>query len=185
MSTKSPKPPTTLPPTSTLSPLATKTGTHPLTIGEKTCIQVRAHLDTTHGPLTIGSGCVVGEFASVGLNSDKDVDGKDDSGDEGVGKGRGGLEGEEGEGVVIEDHVVIDARVVVEAGSRIGEGTIVELAAGEILPDYTVIYGFNSRRIDRSGPEAARAKAAEALVEVLKKAEMAIKAAQSARKAGN
>lgn len=59
------------------------------------------------------------------------------------------------------------------------------MAAGEILPDYTVIYGFNSRRIDRSGPEAARAKAAEALVEVLKKAEMAIKAAQSARKAGN
>lgn len=59
------------------------------------------------------------------------------------------------------------------------------MAPGEALPDYTVIYGFNERRIDHSKPEAARAKAAEALVEVLKKAEMAIRAAQSARKGGN
>ncbi|KAL9582455.1 MAG: hypothetical protein Q9212_003291, partial [Teloschistes hypoglaucus] len=153
------------------------------------------------GPLTIGSGCVIGEFASVGVNVDKDVEG------DGNGEGGEGETEEEGAGVMIEDHVVIDARVVVEEGCRIGEGTIVEcggrigrgakvgkyckiaplcsVAAGEILPDYTVIYGFNSRRVDHSKPEAARAKAAEALVEVLKKAEMAIRATQSARKTGN
>ncbi|KAL8775962.1 MAG: hypothetical protein Q9203_003819, partial [Teloschistes exilis] len=178
--------------------------THPLTIGQTTYIQVRAHLDTTHAHLTIGSGCVVGEFASVGLkNSDKDVEGKVNVIDDG-GDGSGGA-GEEG--VEVEDHVVIDAKVVVEEGCTIGEGTVIEcgarigrgarvgkyckiaplcsVAPGEVLPDYTVIYGFNERRIDHSKPEAARAKAAEALVEVLKKAEMAIRAAQSARKGGN
>ncbi|KAI4258698.1 MAG: hypothetical protein LQ352_001124 [Teloschistes flavicans] len=196
MSSKHPIPPTTLPSTSTISPLATTSGTHPLTIGQNTYIQVRAHLSTDHGPVTIGSGCVIGEYSTVGLQQ-QDSEKDDETIDDDVGAGPG-------EGVVIEDHVVIEAKAVIEGGTRIGEGTMVECGAkigkgarvgkiaplcsvppGEVVPDYTVIYGFNERRIDRSVPEAVRVRTAEALVEVLKKAEMAMRATQSARKAGN
>lgn len=41
------------------------------------------------------------------------------------------------------------------------------------MPDHTVIYGYNERRMDRSGTDALRAKTVEQHVEVLKKAELA------------
>ncbi|KAL8737457.1 MAG: hypothetical protein Q9181_001673, partial [Wetmoreana brouardii] len=119
--------------------------------------------------------------------------------------GGSGEREEEERVVVIEDHVVIEARATVE-GRRVGQGTVVEcvasvghgavvgkyckisplcaIASYEIIPDYTVIYGFNERRIDRSGVEAQRVKTAEAHVEILKKVEAAAKAASSARRAG-
>lgn len=43
----------------------------------------------------------------------------------------------------------------------------------EVVPDHTVIYGYNERRIDRSGTDALRAQTVEQHVDVLKKAEMA------------
>lgn len=121
MSSKHPIPPTTLPSTSTISPLATTSGTHPLTIGQNTYIQVRAHLSTDHGPVTIGSGCVIGEYSTVGLQQ-QDSEKDDETIDDDVGAGPG-------EGVVIEDHVVIEAKAVIEGGTRIGEGTMVECGA--------------------------------------------------------
>ncbi|KAL8695132.1 MAG: hypothetical protein Q9218_000300 [Villophora microphyllina] len=186
---------TTIPSTSTIHPLAIPTGTYPLTIGENTYIQVRAHLNTTHAPITIGQGCVISEYTQIGIQQ-KDNPGNENGGDR---------VSELLEGVVIEDHVVIEAKAVIE-GRRIGEGTIIEcgvkigrgavvgkyckisplcsVAPIEVIPDYTVIYGFNERRIDRSGTEALRVRTAEAHVEVLKKAEMATRAAQSAKRAG-
>lgn len=52
-------------------------------------------------------------------------------------------------------------------------GPLCTVAAYEIIPDYTVLYGYNERRIDRSsrGMEGFRRKAVEQQVEVLKRAE--------------
>ncbi|KAL8777355.1 MAG: hypothetical protein Q9213_007896, partial [Squamulea squamosa] len=47
------------------------------------------------------------------------------------------------------------------------------VAPYENVPDHTVIYGNNERRIDRSGTDTLRAKMVEQHVEVLKKAEVA------------
>jgi dynactin 6 len=43
------------------------------------------------------------------------------------------------------------------------------VAAGEVLPDYTVIYGNNERRTEKPGLEAARAALHDREVEVLRK----------------
>ncbi|KAL8734659.1 MAG: hypothetical protein Q9166_001315 [cf. Caloplaca sp. 2 TL-2023] len=172
------KPPTTLPPTSSIHSLATVTATHPLTLADHTYIHLRAHLTTAHAPLTIGSNCIVAEKATVGLLTPKDE----------------GSHGDEQTTVILEDFVVVESKAVVE-GSSIGEGTVVKVGAKvekgavvgkyckigplcsiapyEKIPDHTVIYGHNERRIDRSGTDALRAKTVEQHVEVLKKAELA------------
>ncbi|KAI4240106.1 MAG: hypothetical protein L6R40_005345 [Gallowayella cf. fulva] len=186
MSTPS-KPPTTLPATSTLHPLATTTGTHPLTLGPSTYIHPRAHLSTLHAPLRLGTHVIVCEKAFVGLLDPRTT--TDDEGGEG---GRGGvMEG----GVIVEDAVIIEAGAVVEA-ARIGEGTVVEAGARlgvgvvvgkdckinalcsvapyDTVPDHTVIYGYdNARRVDRSGRDALRRTMVAEHVEVLRKAEVA------------
>ncbi|KAL9001330.1 MAG: hypothetical protein Q9169_000221 [Polycauliona sp. 2 TL-2023] len=183
--TKPPKAPTTIPSTSSLHPLATATGTHPLTLGPNTYIHLRATLTTTHAPITIGAHCIVGEKAVIGhldLNNVKD---------EGEGEG----EGEDEKGIVLEDHVIIEPKAVVEVGVSIGAGTVVgvgakvgkgvrvgksckisplcTVAAYEEIPDYTVVYGYDERRVDRSGMEAVRMKGVEHQVEVLRRAEFA------------
>lgn len=134
MSTPS-KPPTTLPATSTLHPLATTTGTHPLTLGPSTYIHPRAHLSTLHAPLRLGTHVIVCEKAFVGLLDPRTT--TDDEGGEG---GRGGvMEG----GVIVEDAVIIEAGAVVEA-ARIGEGTVVEagarLGVGVVVGKVSIIY---------------------------------------------
>ncbi|KAI4178981.1 MAG: hypothetical protein L6R41_008107, partial [Letrouitia leprolyta] len=52
-------------------------------------------------------------------------------------------------------------------------GPLCTVAPYEVIPDHTVIYGYNQRRIDRSGMEDMRAKVVEQHVEVLKRAEIA------------
>jgi len=96
----------------------------------------------------------------------------------------------EAAGVVIENGVVIEVGVVVEA-SKIGEGTVIEanaklgkgsvigrhckigpmceVATGEVIPDFTVIYGHGVRRIDSSGIEDLKMKMVAKQVEVLRK----------------
>ncbi|KAL8932685.1 MAG: hypothetical protein Q9216_006729, partial [Gyalolechia sp. 2 TL-2023] len=166
--------------------------THPLTIAAHSYIHLRAHLDTTHAPLEIGENCIISEQTVVGISSsssareensqegNEDNNNNDDDGDEGV---------------ILEHHVVIEPKAVVEAGSRIGEGTVVDVGAkvgkgavvgkyckigplcsvapDEVIPDHTILYGYNERRIDRSGMHEVRAKMVEQQVEVLKKADMA------------
>ncbi|KAL8960419.1 MAG: hypothetical protein Q9193_002869, partial [Seirophora villosa] len=43
----------------------------------------------------------------------------------------------------------------------------------EVVPDHTVIYGRNQRRIDRSGADASRAKTVQLHIEALRRMEMA------------
>ncbi|KAI4253082.1 MAG: hypothetical protein L6R42_007712 [Xanthoria sp. 1 TBL-2021] len=174
--TKPPKPPTHIPPTTTLHPLTTFTGTHPLTLGAQTYIHLRAILSTTHAPLEIGAHCIIGEKAILGLQqNEKEEEKKDGT-------------------VLLEDHVIIEPQAVIQA-AKIGTGTVVGVGAKigkgasvgkyckigplcsvapyDDIPDYTVIYGYNERRRDRSGMEEVRMKAVEQQVEVLRRAEFA------------
>ncbi len=48
-------------------------------------------------------------------------------------------------------------------------GPLCEVAEGEVLPDFTVIYGNGSRRIDKSGAEDLKMKMIARQVEVLRK----------------
>ena len=43
----------------------------------------------------------------------------------------------------------------------------------ETIPDHTVVYGHNERRVDHSGMEELRMRSVEQQVEVLKRAEFA------------
>jgi len=44
-----------------------------------------------------------------------------------------------------------------------------EVRAGEIVPDYTVVYGYGERRIDKSGVEDLKLKMIARQVDVLRK----------------
>jgi dynactin-6 len=95
-----PRPPVTLAPTIVIADTAQLTGTFQITIGSDTVIHPRAKLNSTLGPITVGSFCIINERTTLAAADD--------------------------EGLVIEDAVVVEANAVVEA-RRIGEGTWVEV----------------------------------------------------------
>ncbi|KAL8652553.1 MAG: hypothetical protein Q9210_002622, partial [Variospora velana] len=143
---------------------------------------------TTNGPVTIGESCVVNEKAVIGLTTtfestpDEQQEQQQQQGHDGDAS------------VVLENHVVVESKALVE-GATVGEGTVVEVGAKvgkgavvgkyckigplctvepyEMVPDHTVIYGYNERRIDRSGADRSRAKTMEQHIDMLRKVEMA------------
>ncbi|KAI4179033.1 MAG: hypothetical protein LQ348_005477 [Seirophora lacunosa] len=88
-------------------------------------------------------------------------------------------EREEEEVIMLGNHVVLESKSIVEAGAKVGAGTVVEIGPlctvepYQMVPDHTVIYGRNQRRIDRSGADASRAKTVELHIEALRRMEMA------------
>lgn len=48
-------------------------------------------------------------------------------------------------------------------------GSLCEVAEGEVIPDFTIIYGNGLRRIDKSGIEDLKLKMVARQVEVLRK----------------
>ncbi|KAI9700001.1 MAG: hypothetical protein M1836_002535 [Candelina mexicana] len=174
---KGPKPPTSLHPSCIIAENAILTGTHPITLSANVIIHPRARLNSTCGPITLGSGCIIEEKASIGLLSsanpvdtrstpqpgevrymEHDGSNEEDEGDRG-----------EVEGVVLENGVFVEVGAVVEA-RRVGEGSVVEVKArvgrgcvvgkhckisplchideNDILQDGTVVYGTGQRRIE-------------------------------------
>lgn len=91
---------------------ASLAGTHPITVGADAIIQPRAKIISSHGPVTIGDGCVVAERAVIGLGSSLGTE-KD--------KSWGGE-------VILGNGVIVESGAVVE-GKMVGEGTIVEVGA--------------------------------------------------------
>ena len=104
-SAKAISPPTTIHPTAVVTPAATLTGIYPITIGANTIVHPRANLTSKYGPVSIGSGCIVGERAAVGLQSKSSV-----------------------------NSVVVGNGVIIESGARvqgnIGDNSVVEIGAG-------------------------------------------------------
>ncbi|RPB11900.1 hypothetical protein P167DRAFT_553755 [Morchella conica CCBAS932] len=146
------KPPVDFSPSLVLADSATLTGTHRIRIGANTVVHPRCKLNSTLGPITIGRSCIISE--------------------------RTQLVAPDAQGLAIGDGVVVEVNALVEA-REVGEGSTVEVghcklapltrvADGEVLEDYTVLYGAGERRIDKSGQEGARRKLLEMHVESLR-----------------
>ncbi|RQM06301.1 hypothetical protein DH86_00001106 [Scytalidium sp. 3C] len=153
-----------------IADLASLTGTHLITLGAKSVVHPRTRLNSTYAPITVGSNCILSERSSIGLQDPLST-------------------GQE-QGVVIGDFVIIEAGAVVEA-QRIGDGSLIEVnakigkgailgkhckigplcevAEGEELSDYTVVYGNGMRRIDKSGVEDLKLKMISQHAGVMKK----------------
>ncbi|CZR57123.1 uncharacterized protein PAC_07012 [Phialocephala subalpina] len=166
-----PKPPTSLSSSIVIAEHASLTGTKLIMIGSNTVIHPRAKLNSAYAPITIGSTCIISERSQIGILKEPEDE-------------------EEAEPVVIENGVVVEVGAIVEA-RRVGEGSVIEVnarigkgavlgkhckigplcevAEGEVLPDFTVIFGNGMRRIDNSGVEDLKMKMVARQVEVLRK----------------
>lgn len=165
-----PKPPTSLASSLVIAEQASLTGTYLITLGSNTVVHPRARFTSAHGPITVGSSCIICERSSIGFQSEAPE--------------------REGQGVVIENGVVVEVGAVVEA-KTVGEGSVIEVQAkigkgavlgkhckigplcevadGEIVPDFTIVYGNGMRRLDISGVEDLKLKMVARQIDVLKK----------------
>ncbi|EPE27762.1 Trimeric LpxA-like enzyme [Glarea lozoyensis ATCC 20868] len=163
-----PKPPTSLSPTLTIAEHASLVGSYLITLGANTVVHPRAKLNSTYGPITVGSNCIISERSMIGL------------------QGRGA----DGEGVVIEDGVIVEVGAtveskvigegcVIEVNAKVGRGSLLgthckigplcEVAEDEVLPDYTVLFANGMRRIDNSGVEDLKLKMVARQIDVLRR----------------
>jgi len=164
-----PKPPVSFASSLVIAENASLTGTNLITVGSSTIIHPRTRLNSTYAPITIGSQCIISERSAIGYQSATE---------------------NEGEGVVIDNGVVIEVGASVEA-KRVGTGCVIEINAkvgkgavlgkhckigpscqvadGEILPDFTVVYGDGLQRVDNSGVQELKLKMVGRQVDVLRK----------------
>jgi dynactin-6 len=120
--------------------------------------------------------CIISERASIGLLSAPPI--------------ASTSEDSKPPGVTLADSITVDIGAIVEA-SHVGDGTHIEanahvhagaiigkfcrigpfceVAAGEVLEDYTVLYGDGQRRIDKSETNEAKLRNTRKHVEVLRK----------------
>ncbi|KAI0999379.1 hypothetical protein K3495_g8817 [Podosphaera aphanis] len=164
------KPPTTLGSGLVISEQASLSGTKLVTIGSNVVIHPRSKLNSQYMPITIGDNCIISERSHIGVQSE-----------EAAGESSGVVINN---GVVIEPGAVIEANeigdgCIIEANSKIGVGAVLgkhckvgpscEVSKGEIVPDFTVIYGTGERRKDTSGTEKLQLDMVMKQVDVLKK----------------
>jgi dynactin-6 len=189
-----PKPPTSISSSCVIAETATLLGIDPITISANAIIHPRAQLNSTYGPVTIGDGCIVWERASLGLLSE--VEDEEGIISEGVELGKNvtveaqaTIEAQSiGEGTVIEyaarigkGSVLGKVRCLPKTSglvdrTDIHDGTqyckitpLSTVAPGEILSDYTVVYGQNERRVEEPGMEDSREATHRKQIEVLRK----------------
>ncbi|KAJ9151271.1 Trimeric LpxA-like protein [Pleurostoma richardsiae] len=152
------------------------TGSHPISVSSESVIHPRARLDSLGGPVAIGRRCIIHERTSIGAAP---------PGPPPVGGG-----GEAG--VTLGDYVTVEVGAVVETGGtvlgegsvvgvgcRVGKGAVIgkyctltpqtKIAAGEKVPDYTVVYSNNLRRLDKRGVPELRIKGQARQIEVLRR----------------
>ncbi|KAG5953190.1 hypothetical protein E4U53_006487 [Claviceps sorghi] len=168
-----PKPPVNFSSSLTISDNAILQGTHSITIQAETVVHPRARLESHSGSILIGRRCIVHERTHIGARP-ADL--------------RSAVSGS----VVLGDYVVVEVGTVIEAGNtEVGEGTTLQVgcrigsgakigrhctishksvvAAGEELPDYTVIYSDGLRRLDQRGITDMRKLGLVKQIAVLKK----------------
>ncbi|KAI5236999.1 hypothetical protein E4T43_08217 [Aureobasidium subglaciale] len=148
-----PKPPCTIHPSAIISDKAVIVGTHPVSIGENVVLHPFAKITSNTGAVRIGKNCVVGDRATVGLS--------DSPGS------YAGTTVELEDGVSVESGSTVQAEKVgagstIEANSTLGPGVVIGQVSitpmlpimpssriqSETLPDFTIVYGENARRID-------------------------------------
>ncbi len=141
-------PPLQSTPTTLISASATLVGGYPITLGPKSIIQIRAHLSSAHGPLTIGEACIISERTSIGALSPPPQS-PDASPAPPTGTTLGPC-------VLIESGAVVEASsvgayTIVESGAKVGRdakigtgckiSSGVELGEGAVVEDGVVVWG--------------------------------------------
>ncbi|KAL1794545.1 hypothetical protein ACET3X_007966 [Alternaria dauci] len=147
------------------------TGTHPVTIGPNTVLHPHSKLSSAVAPVVLGEGCVVFERAKVGVGMGDEEGKKGGIAPSARSSAHMRVESMRSEGTVLGRNVVVDSGAVVEA-AEVGDGSVIEVGAvvgrGTIigkfctisaasvippymrLPDYTVVFGRNQQRVDRT-----------------------------------
>ncbi|KAK1836704.1 trimeric LpxA-like protein [Podospora conica] len=177
-STSTPRPPgPPIPPiefssSALISESAQLIGTFPVTLSSESVIHPRARIEAQAGSVHVGRRCIVHERAVVGA----------------VGASGRVV----AVGVKLGDYVTVETGATVEAGdTAVGEGTTVGagtvvgagakvgkhctltaytvIKAGEVVPDYTVVYSNGLRRVDRRGVEVLKQKAQARQIDVLRR----------------
>ena len=109
-------PPTSTTPTTLVHPTAILNGSHRITLGSRSIIQARSRLDSTYGPIDIGTGSIIGERASIGYLSAPSASLPPSFEPKTV---------TIGEGVIIESSAIIEASVgaysMIEAGAKLSK----------------------------------------------------------------
>ncbi|KAK4195201.1 trimeric LpxA-like protein [Triangularia verruculosa] len=167
-----PKPPVRFSSSITIADSALLTGTNLITISTESVIHPRAKLDSLAGCITIGRRCVVHERTTLGAI------------------GTSGKVTEQA--VTLGDYVTVEVAASIEAGNTIiGEGTTVgvgarigagafigkhctltphtEIRAGEVVPDFTVVYSNGMRRMDKRGVADLKNKGQARQIDVLRR----------------
>lgn len=136
------------------------TGTHPISLGAKSIVQIRAHLSSTYGPLTIGEACIISERTSIGLLSrpTRDLDGS-------LVPFTGTTLGP---AVLIESGAVVEATsigayTIIESGAKVGSQVRVgvgckicagvELGPGVVVEDGMIVWGSGWGEWRREDPK--------------------------------
>ncbi|KAK4103266.1 trimeric LpxA-like protein [Parathielavia hyrcaniae] len=173
VSSSGPKPPVHFSSSITIADSAILTGTHPIAIHGESVVHPRAKLDSLAGRITVGRRCVVHERSTLGAVF--------------------GASGRITEAAVtLGDYVTVEVGAAIEAGETVvGEGTVVgvgarvgagavvgkyctltphsEIAAGEVIPDFTVVYSNGMRRPDKRGVAELRNKGMARQIDVLRR----------------
>lgn len=165
------RPPCKIDSTAVIADKAQITGTFPVEIAEHAVVHPYAHIRAEGGHVTIGPYCVIAETAIIGLPEGQEgnvVLGRHVS----VESGAEVLAQHVGEATEVGVHAKIGAGATVGRFCRLTPTEVV--LAGELVEDFTVVFGDGQRRRDKTLVEneeiqKQRVKAQEKHVDVLKK----------------
>lgn len=170
------KAPATFDPDVTVANHAVLTGIHPISVGAQTVVHPHARIISTYSAVDIGQGCVISEKAVVGLSDlsqDSDQEGLKLPETIRIGNNVSIETGAVVEAAEVGENTLIDVDAKVGAGATVGKVIIPTLSTAvsgsethfyqnctigassvvppaQNVPDYTVIYGNNQRRMNRS-----------------------------------
>lgn len=144
-------------PTTLIHPTVSLSGTYPITLGPNVIVQLRTHLMSTCGSLSIGQDSIIGEKAALGQNTPTATSSDYES--RGI---------EIGSNVLIEGRATVEAAsigayTIIETGAKVGKGAVigehckicakVEIGEAEMIENDMVVYGnrWDERSIEKEG----------------------------------
>jgi len=188
-----PKPPVQFSSSVTIAESAVLTGSHPIVVHSESVIHPRARIESLGGRISVGRRCIVHErstLGAVGVSgriAEKavtlgdyvtvEVGASIEAGDTVIGDGTTvGVQAKVGAGAVIGKVCLYCDRtlswIIISWLIRTQHCTLTphtEIAAGEAIPDFTVVYSNGVRRKDKRGVAELRNKAQARQIEVLRK----------------
>lgn len=120
-------------------------GPNTVAIDANTILLPHARIKSEHGNVSIGKGCIIGEKAIIGTASSE-------GGDVFISNGANIEPGAVIEGKKIGEYSTIGPQARIGAGAVVGRWckieALCEIGEGEVLEDFTVVYGYGERRVD-------------------------------------